>query len=150
MPTAKAHFHCAMAYDTDLYDWSLTQADALRRRAWNELDVDNIAEEIESLGRSDRREIGSRLVILLTHLLKWKYQPEHQSPSWRASIYEARTQIEQLIEESPSLRSYPAERLTKAYAMACQKASIETGMPDLPAACPWPIDQILDAEFLPD
>jgi hypothetical protein len=83
------------------------------------------------------------------HLLKWKYQPEHQSPSWRASIYEARTQIEQLIEESPSLRSYPAERLAKAYAVACRKASIETGLPDLPATCPWPIGQILDDGYLP-
>ncbi|HEY3623009.1 MAG TPA: DUF29 family protein [Roseiarcus sp.] len=68
-----------MKYDTDLYQWTIEQADALRRRAGNELDYDNLAEEIESVGRSERREIRSRLENLLIHLLKWHYQPEKQS-----------------------------------------------------------------------
>jgi hypothetical protein len=136
-------------YERDFFAWSQAQADALRRKAWDKIDIANVAEEIESLGRSDRREIGSRLAAVLVHLLKWKYQPSLQDLSWRASISESREQIKQLIEESPSLRSYPAERLTKAYAYARRRTLDETGLPDLPATCPWPIEQVLDSGFLP-
>ena len=93
-----------MKYDTDLYQWTIEQADALRRRAVNELDYDNLAEEIESVGRSERREIRSRLEILLIHLLKWRYQPEKQSDSWRAFVSEARQRIEAVLTDNPSLR----------------------------------------------
>src|ERR1700748_2433978 len=92
-----------MKYDTDLYQWTIEQADALRRRAVNELDYDNLAEEIESVGRSERREIRSRLEILLIHLLKWRYQPEKQSDSWRASVSEARQRIEDVLCDNASL-----------------------------------------------
>ena len=79
-----------MKYDEDLYQWTIEQARALRDRATNALDYDNLAEEIESLGRSDKRDIESRLENLIIHLLKWRYQPEWRSPSWEASIDEAR------------------------------------------------------------
>jgi hypothetical protein len=136
-------------YDVDFAAWSQSQADALRRKAWDKIDIVNVAEEIESLGRSDRREIGSRLEILLLHLLKWQYQPRQQRPSWRASIDEARERISQLLEESPSLKPYPAERLAKAYPQARRKALRETSLPNLPEACPWPIEQVLDLDFMP-
>src|SRR5271166_6645738 len=106
------------SYDTDLHEWTKEQADALRRRAANELDWDNLAEEIESLGNSERREIRSRLKNLLVHLLKWKYQPEGQCGSWRGSIREARAQIEEVLLDNPSLRPLPAESLSRAYAYA--------------------------------
>jgi hypothetical protein len=140
----------AMNYDADFYAWTKAQADALRRRAANEVDWDNLAEEIESVGRSDRREIRSRLEILLIHLLKWRYQPDHQCPSWQASIYEARRRIEGVVEESPSLRAYPAEALAGAWKSAIRAEAIfGIGPVRLPDACPWTIDEVLSIEFLP-
>jgi len=136
-------------YDTDLYEWTKEQADALRRRAANELDWDNLAEEIESLGRSERREIRSRLKNLLVHLLKWKYQPEGQCGSWRGSIREAREQIEEVLVDNPSLRPLPAESLPRAYAYARGNALEVTGLYRLPEACPWTIEQILADDFVP-
>jgi hypothetical protein len=136
-------------YDIDVNEWTKEQADALRRRAPNELDWDNLAEEIESLGISNRHQIKSRLEILILHLLKWKYQPEWQCGSWRGSIREARHRLEDLISESPSLHALPADYLPKAYARARVKAHDETGLYRLPEACPWTIEQILDADFLP-
>ena len=138
-----------MTYETDLYEWTKGQGDALRRRAANEIDWDNLAEEIESLGRSDRHEIRSRLENLILHLIKWAYQPEKRCGSWQGSIYEARVRLEDLFEESPSLVALPAEHLRKAYARARQKALRETGLIDLPDSCPWTIDQILSPDFLP-
>jgi Domain of unknown function DUF29 len=138
------------AYDTDLHAWTRAQADALRRRAGNEIDWDNLAEEIEAVGRSERREIASRLEVLLMHLLKWWRQPEHQSPSWRASIRDARDEIERVLDDNPSLRGLPAEKLPKAYARAREKALEEMRLVDrLPEACPWPIEDVLRADFLP-
>jgi Domain of unknown function DUF29 len=138
-----------MSYESDLYEWTKEQADALRRRAPNELDWDNLAEEIESLGTSQRSEIRSRLKVLLLHLLKWKYQPEWRCGSWRGSVREARDQIDDVLDDNPSLRRYPAECLPKAYARARLKALDETCLLSLPEACPWTIDQILDGDFLP-
>ena len=107
-----------MKYDTDFYQWTIEQADALRRRAVNELDYDNLAEEIESVGRSERREIRSRLEIFIIHLLKWRYQPQKQSDSRRAAVAEARQRIEDVLADNPSLRSFPAEALASAYRLA--------------------------------
>ena len=136
-------------YETDLYEWTKAQADALRRRAANELDWENLAEEIETLGRSDRHQIESRLENLILHLLKWRYQPEQQCGSWRGSIFEARHRLEALLAESASLRSHPAGYLQKAYAYARRRALDETGLLRLPDDCPWTIDEILSRDFLP-
>jgi Domain of unknown function DUF29 len=138
-----------MSYDSDLYAWTKEQADALRRRASNALDWDHLAEEIESLGTSQRSEIRARLKVLLVHLLKWKHQPELQCGSWRGSIREARDHIEDVLDDNPSLRAYPAECLPKAYARARMKALDETGLLQLPEVCPWTIDEILADDFLP-
>ena len=136
-------------YDTDLYEWTKEQAEALRRRAANELDWDNLAEEIESLGNSNRRELRSRIEVLILHLLNWKYQPERQSGGWRGSIREARDRLEDLLNESPSLRGRLPEYLPKAYARAREKALDETGLYRLPDSCPWTIEEILAHDFLP-
>jgi len=98
-------------YDTDAAAWSEQQADALRRRAANEIDWDNVAEEIESLSRSDKREIRSRLAVICEHLLKWRFQPDARSGSWRSPIREGRDKVADVIEESPSLADYPATHL---------------------------------------
>jgi Domain of unknown function DUF29 len=136
-------------YEADLYAWTKAQADALRRRAAAEVDWDNLAEEIESLGRSEKREVASRLEVLLLHLLKWKYQPQQQCPSWRASIRDARDELERVLEDNPSLRGLPGERLVTVYPRARMKALEETGLYRLPEACPWTIAEVLDAGFLP-
>ncbi len=136
-------------YDIDVFEWTKEQADALRRRASNELDWDNLAEEIEALGVSNRHQIKSRLEILILHLLKWRYQPEWRCGSWRGSILEARHRLEMLLEESPSLRRLPDEYLPRAYPWARRKALAETGLDALPETCPWTIEQILDGDFLP-
>lgn len=136
-------------YEADLHEWTKVQADALRRRAANEIDWENLAEEIESVGRSEKREIGSRIEVLLTHLLKWKYQPEHQCQSWRASIRDSRRELERVLSDNPSLRSLPGERLPRAYANSRAKALEETGLLRLPEACPWAIEQVIAENFLP-
>ena len=101
-------------YQADIAAWAEQQADALRRRAANEIDWENVAEEIESLARSDRREIRNRLAIICEHLLKWAYRPKRVG-SWRGSVVEARDQITRLVQESPSLRDYPAAVVAEAY-----------------------------------
>ena len=138
-----------MSYESDLYEWTKEQADALRRRASNELDWDNLAEEIETLGRSTRHQIESRLENLILHLLKWKYQPEWQCGSWRGSIFEARHRLWRLLDENPSLRSYPGDYLPDAYPVGRERALLETGLYRLPDTCPWSIEQVLAPDFLP-
>jgi hypothetical protein len=136
-------------YESDIVAWAEQQAYALRRRAANEIDWDNVAEEIESLVRSDRRELGNRLAVICEHLLKWAYQPERRSGSWRGSVVEARDQIAKLVQESPSLRDYPAAALAEAYPPGRRKAEAEASLVGLPESCPWTIDQVLDHAFWP-
>jgi hypothetical protein len=139
-------------YDTDAAAWSEQQADALRRRAANEIDWDNVAEEIESSSRSDKREIRTRLAVICEHLLKWQFQPDARSGSWRSSIREGRDKIADVVEESPSLADYPAAHLVGprgAYVRGRAKAADEIGMAELPETCPWTIGQVLDNGFWP-
>jgi hypothetical protein len=138
-----------MKYDTDLHEWAVEQAALLRRRAANELDYDNLAEEIESLGKSDRREVLSRLENLALHLLKLQFQPNKRSPSWPGSVQEARNRLEDLLEQSPSLKPYAAECLPRAYVRARDKALRQTGLSRLPETCPWAIDDVLSPDFWP-
>ena len=138
---------------TDFYTWTRQQAEALRRRAGkdadNEIDWENVAEEIEALGRGDSREIGSRLAIVIEHLLNWKFQLEGRNNSWRRSISDGREAIAELIEESPSLHRAPAERLARAYRKGRRDALADTGVYHMPDECPWTIEQMLDDDFLP-
>ena len=136
-------------YEDDIAAWAARQADLLRHRASNELDWDNIAEEIADVGRSEEREIESRLAIACEHLLKWEFQPYQRSNSWRASVVQARTRIARVIRRNPSLRPYPASVLADAYQDGRDVAEAETGLLDLPEACPWTIEQVLDRNFWP-
>jgi hypothetical protein len=142
-------------YDADFYQWTQAQAEALRTKNLAALDLEHLAEEIESLGIRDRRAIASQLERLLLHLLKWAYQPlahERYGASWRTSIRQARRAIADLIEESPSLRDYPSERLAVAYLRARERASEQTFLPVqcFPETCPWPIERVLDLDFWPE
>lgn len=142
----------AAAYDCDLYAWAYDQAARLRAGRWSELDVENIAEELESLGRGERRELMSRLEVLLTHLLKWQYQPERQGKSWRLTIKEQRRKLERHLDENLSLRAQLAETIADAYLDAVIEAARQTHLDeqDFPSVCPYTLEQIFEPEFLPD
>lgn len=144
-------------YDRDLFAWSMKQADLLHRLARGEgvneaLDAANLAEEIESLGRSQKRELSSRLRVLLMHLLKWRYQPERRGESWLSTIVEQRQEIETVLADSPSLRPTVADAVADSYRRACTGASSETKLPSsgFPDACPWTPEQVLNLDFLPE
>lgn len=116
-------------YDADTYTWAIRQADALRRRSANELDWDNIAEEIESVGKTEAKELESRLTVLLAHLLKWRRQSDRRSASWEVTIAEQRRKIRRHLEQNPGLKSRQSELFTEAYTSARAEAMLETGLP---------------------
>ena len=142
----------SIGYEDDFYGWTVEQSRLLRAGELSAIDAANIAEEIESMGRSDRRELKSRLVVLVMHLLKWRHQPGSRSRSWSATIDEQRLQIEGILGESPSLRPNVAAMLTEAHAIARARAIAETGLADeaFPEACPFTADQVLLRTFLPE
>jgi hypothetical protein len=142
----------AADYDEDFYAWTVEQSRLLRSGELSAVDAANIAEEIESMGRSDRRELKSRLVVLVMHLLKWRHQPGARSRSWSATVEEQRLQIEDLLAESPSLRPNSAAMLAEAHAIARTRAIAETGLADevFPETCPFTADEVLSRSFLPE
>jgi hypothetical protein len=139
-------------YEEDLYAWSLEQAALLRARRADGLDWDHLAEEIEWMVGRDRRELKNRLRIVLLHLLKWHGQPARRGASWRKSLRTQRRHIKDLLEESPSLRPLIPEFMDEAYPDAVKDAVDETGLPRdrFPADCPYPPDDVLAEEYLPD
>ena len=143
-------------YDTDILAWSEHQAALLRRRAAGELANDegldwlNLAEEIESVGASQKREVRSRLMLICQHLLKWKYQPDLQSRSWQNTLYVQRRDLLNLLEDSPSLRPFAERVLTAAFANGREAAERETGLLHVTDVCPWSLEQIISIDFLPD
>lgn len=140
------------AYDEDFFAWTQEQARLLREGELSSIDGENVAEEIESMGLSDRRQIRSRLIVLLTHLLKYRYQPEGRSRSWTTTMREQRRQLDLVLADSPSLRPFVASVIADSYRKACRDASDETDLPkgSFPAECPFTIGQILAEEFLPE
>jgi hypothetical protein len=139
-------------YDTDFYAWANEQAALLRSGQLSAADIENIAEEIESMGRSEKRELLSRLAVLLLHLLKWQFQPSLQGASWRATIRIQRRDLARHLADNPSLRAKIDQAASDSYGDAVIGASVETGLSEqtFPVACPWTVDQILDADFWPE
>ena len=113
-------------YDQDFLAWTRDQADALRRRSANELDWENLLEEVESLGKQQRSELRSHLIILLVHLLKWRLQPERRGRSWELTIAEQRRETERLVAENPSLRPEIDDLVESAYGIARLRAARQT------------------------
>ena len=142
----------ALSYAGDFFAWTQDQGRRLRDLHPNSIDWENVAEEVESLGKSQRSEIRSCLIVAPIHLLKWAYQPQNRTNSWRASLTGARNEILGELSESPSLRRYPGEMLDRQYSVARLAASGETGLPleTFPEACPYAIEQVLDSDFWPD
>jgi hypothetical protein len=116
-----------------------------------EVDWEHVAEEIEDMGKRDHREVRSRLIVLILHLLKWQLQPEKRTTSWRATIAEQRTELGLVIGDSPSLRRIPRDNVAALYKTAVKRATEETGISakSFPAECPFNADQIL-GDFLPE
>ncbi|MEB3160226.1 MAG: DUF29 domain-containing protein [Synechocystis sp.] len=139
-------------YETDFNLWIEQTVNRLQNGQIQDLDLENLIEEIQSMGRSDKREIYSRLKVLLIHLLKWKYQPQKRSNSWELTIDEQRDQIKLVIKDSPSLQPYFKENLADCYQDAIRKAAKETGLGKnvFPLECPFTQDQILDPDYFPD
>ena len=138
-------------YETDFYAWTQDQAGKLRARRHNEIDWDNVAEEIESVGGSQKSEIRNCLRVLLQHLLKWQYQPEMRCLSWQSTISEQRIHIEGVIDYSPSLKRFPEEVANWAYERARRDAAQETGLAiaDVPESCPYAVADVLSFDFMP-
>ncbi|MCL1467794.1 DUF29 domain-containing protein [Argonema galeatum] len=139
-------------YDRDFYLWIQATAQQLKEGKFNEIDTPNLIEEIENMGKSEKREMKSRLIVLLMHLLKWQYQPEKRSESWRSTISEQRICIEGLLEDSPSLQPLISEVFDDCYQKARLKASEETGIKlnFFPKESPFSLEETLKASLLND
>ncbi|MEX3859405.1 hypothetical protein QF001_004360 [Paraburkholderia youngii] len=141
-------------YEQDVVAWANEQAALLRAGKLSAIDVQHIAEEIEDVGKSEQRELASRMSVLLAHLLKWKFQPSRRSKSWEFTIRTQRKEVAYVLDEAPSLRGKfnDAAWLDIVWSKARSAASNETGL-DLdafPEVLPWAVDDALSQEFLPE
>ncbi len=138
-------------YDRDFYAWANEQVALLRAGRLGEADIAHIAEEIESMGRTEKRELINRLALLLQHLLKWQYQPERRGKSWRVTIGNHRKRLASHMADNPSLKSRLAEAIAEAYGYAWADASVETNLDDgiFPKLCPWTFEEIMAPDFWP-
>jgi predicted RNase H-like nuclease len=138
-------------YETDFHAWTQRQAELLRAEEFEQIDWHNLIEEIEDLGSSIRREVASRLQLIIMHLLKWQFQPALRSPSWEATIAVQRIDLQEALDKNPSLRARLADFVIDAYPYAVKKAMIETKLPrrTFPETCPYTVEQLLAEEFWP-
>jgi ribosomal protein L29 len=138
-------------YENDIVAWAKEQACLLRSGKLSALDIEHIAEEIEDVGKSEQRELASRMAVLLAHLLKWRYQPERQSGSWQRTIKEQRKAIARRLKNTPSLKESinDSEWFEDAWGDAISITINEAGMSSLPELCPWTIENILSENWLP-
>ncbi len=140
-------------YDVDFFNWTQRTAQLIRQGRLHEIDAEHVAEEIEDMGKRDRREIRSRLTVLVMHLLKWQLQAERRhSSSWRATIVEQRMQLTFVLTDSPSLRSVERNEISKIYGDAVHAAIRQTRMKpsSFPLSCPFTAEEIFDPDFFPE
>lgn len=139
-------------YEQDFYGWTQEQARLLREGRFADLDVANVVEEIETLGRSERRELVAHLRVLLTHLLTWVHQPDRRGRSWRLTIEAQRVQARQHLQENPSLKPQLEDITENAYRLGIIDAERQTRLSrrTFPATCPWSFDQAMAEEFWPE
>ena len=138
-------------YETDFYSWIQQQTKLLKTGRFDELDINNLIEEMESMGSSERHSLTSHMMQLLMHLLKWQHQPERQSRSWQDSIINHRFQTGITLANNPGLNQHLPELYIKAYKQAVTLAVKQTGLPKkfFPSDCPWTFDQVMKDGFLP-
>jgi len=139
-------------YDRDFFQWTIRNAELLRRGDFQQADVQHLAEEIEDMGKREQRALENRLRVLLIHLLKWLLQPDRRSSSWRATLAVQRLEIADLLEQMPSLRNLLARRLEKVYEKAVLRTVALTGLPEdhFPKQCPFTLHEVLDRSFFPE
>ncbi|MQA39431.1 DUF29 domain-containing protein [Rugamonas aquatica] len=139
-------------YEDDVIAWSEQQAALLRRGQWSQLDIDNIAGEIEDVGHREKKALRSRFVVLLAHLLKWQFQPSHRGPSWAHTIRTQRAAIEDALDDCPSLQTLldDPQWLEKTYRRAARDAEAQTQLKVFPAELPWHVEEVLSSDFFPD
>jgi hypothetical protein len=136
-------------YDRDFYAWANEQAALLREGKLGDADIEHIAQEIESMGKTEKRELASQLTLLMLHLLKWRFQPFMRSATWEVSIKVQRNGLVDHLEDNPSLKPLIGSAIDKAYRHAVLKSMLETGLPEsvFPKICPWSFDEMMDPEF---
>lgn len=139
-------------YQNDFYAWANEQAALLRAGRLKDADILHIAEEIESMGRGEKRELVNRLTVLLLHLLKWHFQPGFRSPSWSSSIREQRIRLRSHLVDNPSLKAKLDNAFAEAYELAVIGAARETGLSesDFPKDAPYAFADAMDADFWPE
>lgn len=138
-------------YEYDFNAWIAQQVTLLKQGKTSEIDVIHLIAELEDMGKSNLRELESRFIILIAHLLKWQFQPNQQSSSWRGSINEQRIQLSRLLRKTPSLKRELTNTVTEVYLDALELATDDTGLATsiFPMACPYSIEQLLDKTFYP-
>ncbi|KJU84004.1 protein containing DUF29 [Candidatus Magnetobacterium bavaricum] len=150
--THKDTLTASSLYEIDFYQWAFHNADLLRQGRLTEIDLENIAEELEGMARNNKRELASRLTVLIMHLLKWQYQPKRRSRSWRATINNQRREIKRLLEENPSLKYNIEAVIDKEFIEAKRAFEDETGISakKLPETCLYTFEQLMDYDFRPE
>jgi hypothetical protein len=140
------------SYEQDVVAWANEQAALLRAGRLSAIDVEHIAEEIEDVGKSEQRELASRMAVLLAHLLKWQFQPARRGASWEATIKAQRLDVAYLLDEAPSLKPKLTDPawMKVVWAKAVASATSETGLSQFPDICQWSMEQVLTQEFYPD
>jgi hypothetical protein len=139
-------------YEEDFYGWSMATAALLKERKLTELDFENLIEEIESMGRSEKHQLANRLGVLMAHLLKWQYLPKLRGRSWQGTISGQRIEVQELIKDNPSLSTKVPESMKRGYKRALTIIEKETplNLTLLPQECPYTIEQCLDDAYYPD
>jgi Domain of unknown function DUF29 len=139
-------------YETDFNLWIEQTVNQLKNRQMQDLDIENLIEEIRSMGSNDKREIKSRLIVLIMHLLKYKYQPKKKTKSWTSTIITQRNELELVLENSPSLNPFLKENISECYQKARKNTARETKLPltTFPLECPFTPEQIIDSDYFPD
>ena len=138
-------------YQEDFYAWTQEQAQLLRSQQLTKIDFANLIDEIESMGKSEKRALKSRLSVLLMHLLKWQFQASFRGTSWQLTLRTQRRAIKDLLADNPSLKHWLVEIMHDAYEQAKDDAALETGLKSsiFPEECLWSIEQVLDINYLP-
>ncbi|BAZ27887.1 hypothetical protein NIES4074_03150 [Cylindrospermum sp. NIES-4074] len=139
-------------YEVDYLQWLETTVEKLRSQEYSTVDWGNLIEEIEDMGRSERRSLESNLIVIILHLLKWQFQPEQRTGRWEGSIIEHRRRVKKLLKESPSLKPYLESIFVESYTEAVKQAKAETRLPleTFPMECSYTLANVIDDEFLPE
>ncbi|HZL01059.1 MAG TPA: DUF29 domain-containing protein [Caulobacteraceae bacterium] len=138
-------------YESDVVAWANEQAALLRAGNFSALDIEHIADEVDDVGKSEKRELASRMAVLIAHLLKWRAQGASRGANWEVTIKIQRRAVATHLKDAPSLKATLRDDrwFSSVWGDAVDHAMKETGVADFPEACPWPMDQILDPNFLP-